>query len=204
MSRLQLEDIFGEGVDYNTGNEVLRILHGRRVTGALVDRGIQMDEDTKIPKEALNRALDWLRQKYPVDEQIAAELWAEAESAKVNQQYIERAEQLGLYKRDPDAVDEDDGYSTTVTGRSAIDDFKAFHEERRKREKEERKKSGEEARTQKMEMVRQEEKEKGQLEMQDRIQKRREERARKGQVSEGEINVQELSAVSLRTVSLKV
>lgn len=165
-----------------------------------------MDDAGQVKEAELLSALEWLRSHYPVDEQRAAERWVESESAKVSQGYIDRAEQLGLFKKGTGAEykaesadqlnDADEGaYSTTVTGRSALDELKAFHEKRAKEEKEERTKSGEEQKVTELRMAKQEQREQVALARDERIAKKREGRAKKGMVTqEGE--VPELSTVS--------
>jgi len=145
-----------------------------------------MDGNDQIPEDALSKALEWLRKKYPIDEASAAESWAEAESQKLGQQYIERAERLGLYKKIEPENQDDGAYSTTLTGRSALEELRDFHKKRREDEKQEKMKTGEYQREQSMQLAKQEEREQAKMELYERIEQRREARRKKGMVSEEE------------------
>lgn len=160
-TRAELLDIFKQDVDYNEGNEVLRILHGRRVTGALVDRGVQMD-DSNIPQEALVVALSWLRAKYPVDEQSAAAAWADMEARRVEGDYIARAERLGLYKPTEESA-QSQSSTDSIYGKSAIEEFKEFHAQRRAKEAKEKEASGETQKVQELALAKKVEREEKQL-----------------------------------------
>lgn len=166
-----------------------------------------MDDAGETTEAELLSALEWLRKNYPVDEQRAAERWAESESAKVSQGYIDRAEQLGLFKKGTGAeykaksaeqlADADEGaYSTTVTGRSALEELKVYHEKKAKEEKEERIKSGEEQKVTELRLAKQEQREQVALARDERIAKRREERAKKGMVTQEE-EVPDMSTVGI-------
>ncbi|KAG9206063.1 hypothetical protein G6514_006342 [Epicoccum nigrum] len=68
------------------GNNVLRILHHRRTAGSLADYGVDnLGAQYKHVDGALAlKGLDWLREKYPVDEALAAEQWAEKEANRIS------------------------------------------------------------------------------------------------------------------------
>jgi rhomboid-like protein len=68
------------------GNNVLRILHHRRTAGSLADYGVDNlgAQYTHVDRTLALKGLDWLREKYPVDEAVAAEQWAEKEANRIS------------------------------------------------------------------------------------------------------------------------
>ena len=199
QSRDSLAQIFGQtDVEYETGNKVLRILHQRRVVGSLVDKGVQIAGSHNVKNDSLQNALGWLRDKYPVDEQASAELWAENEAERLEGTYIARAEKLGLYK--PLSGDEKQQELSTTTksvyGVSVIDEFKKFHEDRRAREAKEKEESGETQRTQEMALAKREERESKQAVVEAKRAQRQERRALMGMVTPEPMPVPEMSNAS--------
>ncbi|KAF2804896.1 uncharacterized protein BDZ99DRAFT_467133 [Mytilinidion resinicola] len=88
------------------GNRVLSILHTRRLTGSLAERGISgVDEAlgldlSDISQEQMMQALEYLRASFPVDEEAAAADWAEAEAARIEREVLAaRGVNLGLLKK---------------------------------------------------------------------------------------------------------
>jgi rhomboid-like protein len=82
--------------------QVLQDLQYRRVTGSLAGQGISFPGNADITPEHAERGLNWLRENYPVDEEMAAAVWAEEEAANLEAQYTQRAEELWLYKKNGD------------------------------------------------------------------------------------------------------
>ncbi|KAF2745393.1 hypothetical protein M011DRAFT_426979 [Sporormia fimetaria CBS 119925] len=80
-----ISQIFGPGVSQADGNNVLRILHHRRTSGSLVDYGVGNlgARYANVKMAQANKALEWLREKYPVNEAQAAEAWAEREANRI-------------------------------------------------------------------------------------------------------------------------
>ena len=128
------------------------MIHERRVTGSLVDRGLKVDE-TGVPREALTRALTWLRKKYPLDEQDAATRWAGKEVEKAEGSYVARAERLGLINRPSELAQQSESTSSLNTRDSVIDQMQEYNRQRGIREAEERRKSGEEERSHEMQLA---------------------------------------------------
>lgn len=193
ISKKDLDTIFHHSMIYEEGNKMLQILHSRRVTGALVDQGIYIAGTHTVPEEALRSALEWLRAKYPVDEQSAADMWAQQEAEKLEESYIARAERIGLYKKveDPSEISTRNVYGTD----SVIDDFKRYHEERRKKEAEEKQKSGVTQQEQELRLARRDEREK-EKEVRARVQaEKNEKRALAGMATVGQEHVPELTTV---------
>lgn len=78
--------IFGRRLSPAEGNNVLRILHHRRTSGSLADYGVDNLGKiyTHVDRALALKGLDWLREKYPVDEAVAAEQWAEKEANRIS------------------------------------------------------------------------------------------------------------------------
>ena len=101
-SQTQINAIFqGEDVDKDTGNYILSVMHWRRMSGALIDVGIEFPKDSGVTSEQALRGLKYVRTLAPnFDEQGAGETWVEEESQRLQDQIQERSIKLGLYKRD--------------------------------------------------------------------------------------------------------
>ena len=113
---------------------ILRTLHERRVIGSLMEKGLQWDQETELPDEAFTNALEWLRKTYPIDEQYAAGRWAQSEELAMEQEYISRAERLGIYR--PRETSKK-AYGPTNSSASVLEEMRIYNE---KKEKEEKKK----------------------------------------------------------------
>jgi len=100
LDQTTIAQIFGTHVDEATGNHVLRLMNYRRRSGSLIDVGASFPPETGISSQVAIKALDYLRAQNPdFDEQGAGAAWAEAEVNRVEQEYMNRAESLGLYKK---------------------------------------------------------------------------------------------------------
>jgi rhomboid-like protein len=80
-----IKRIFGPKLSAADGNNVLRILHHRRTAGSLADYGVDNlgSQYTHVDRETALKGLEWLREKYPIDEARAAEEWAEKEANRI-------------------------------------------------------------------------------------------------------------------------
>lgn len=80
-----IQRIFGRRLSAQDGNNVLRILHHRRTAGSLADYGVDNlgKQFTHVNREMALKGLEWLREKYPIDEARAAEEWAEKEANRI-------------------------------------------------------------------------------------------------------------------------
>jgi hypothetical protein len=91
--------VFDHKLDVRTGNRVLYELHKRRITGSIVDLGTYF-KDLKVTPDQAEKALQWLRQRFPVDEATAGERYAEREvaahKAAVSEGLIAKAKKWGL------------------------------------------------------------------------------------------------------------
>lgn len=86
LNRAQIRRIFGPDMPVGEGNNVLRILHHRRTSGSLVDCGIDnlgARYESLVDRQSAEKALQWLRDEYPIDEARAAEEWAEKEANRI-------------------------------------------------------------------------------------------------------------------------
>ena len=84
-------------------NQLLRVLHGRRVDGTLeLPLPKEFDATLRRYPDAKDNGLRWLRQSYPIDEEEAILQRFEREEAMQEQQnpsdLLRRGEALGLYK----------------------------------------------------------------------------------------------------------
>jgi hypothetical protein len=161
LSQLQVASILGPGLTFDQGMEILQEIQYRRVTGSLADKGIVFDERPEFSQDHRLRALEWLRDNYPVDEEAAAAEYAEEIAEELQKDLEERAKNLRLYKRDDAEVEEgredevvvDEQYdkiplredqTRDITGESALQARKQYVEASRKKAKIEAEKAAEE------------------------------------------------------------
>ena len=85
VSEPTIHRIFGRKLSGHDGNNVLRILHHRRTAGSLADYGVDNlgKQYTHVSRDTALKGLEWLREKYPIDEARAAEEWAEKEANRI-------------------------------------------------------------------------------------------------------------------------
>ncbi|TVY40283.1 Rhomboid protein, mitochondrial [Lachnellula subtilissima] len=108
--------IFGKGVDAKTANQILRVLHGLRVSGTLEDPD---SARLKAPFEGLlvKRGLSWLRKNVPVDEVMNAGLRAEQELEAMNLETVQDSIKIGLWRPNSREI----GEGESPYGRSSLD-----------------------------------------------------------------------------------
>lgn len=149
LDQTTIVGIFGPNMDDIKGNQVLRLVNYRRISGSLIDVGVSFPQDLGISEQTAIKALDYLRQKYPeFNEQEAGAAWAESEIMKAEQEYMDRAENLGLYRREkgePAIQPQGTDYGRSRYGDSAL---AALRKENKSRwmEEDRKKKEAEEAR----------------------------------------------------------
>lgn len=110
----------GEEVSADTaGNYILSVMHWRRMSGALIDTGLDFPRRSGVTRDQALRGLQYVRTIAPqFDEQEAGQRWAEEESLRLQEEIQERSIKLGIYKRDPeDVVEEDESQQGTAYGR---------------------------------------------------------------------------------------
>lgn len=151
---LEAEDVvalFGPNITTAAANELLRILHGRRVAGTLEDPSVLINT-AHFGRKHQSIALDYLRQHLPVDEIANAGLRAEDELAALedgDEGGEEEAGEPGSMSRLKMYKGADAQSKKSVYGTSALDAIRAQNEakwkaklarqeeEQRKREEEE-------------------------------------------------------------------
>lgn len=93
LNQREVNQIFGAHLEAERANELLRILHGRRVAGTLNDPNLQVNT-AQFSDTDKRKALQYLRENIPVDEVINAGLRAEDElrflEEQVQEQELER------------------------------------------------------------------------------------------------------------------
>ncbi|PNS19730.1 Presenilins-associated rhomboid-like protein, mitochondrial [Sphaceloma murrayae] len=131
-------------------------MNWRRQSGALIDKQIDFPEEFGISRTQAFEALLYLRKAYPdFDEQAAGVAWAEDQINEVSQEYVARAEKLGLYRRatNDDQNDEQAPATDDVYGESQLVRMRRSNEARAQSEEEarlEREKAEEAARIAKL------------------------------------------------------
>jgi rhomboid-like protein len=121
------------------GNTLLKVLHSRRVNGTLdLDLPPKLALQLSRYPNALNDALQWLRQEYPIDEDAAILRRIEREEAgEGNEELITRAENLGLYKPQSGAYGAKLGEDGNIMGESELQKLRRENELKADREQEE-------------------------------------------------------------------
>ncbi|TKA60185.1 hypothetical protein B0A55_11527, partial [Friedmanniomyces simplex] len=119
LSQLEVNSIFGnEGVDIDNGNYILSVMHWRRMSGALVDSGLDFPRRSGVTKEQALQALQHVRSLDPgFDEQAAGQRWAEEETVRLQGEIQQRAIDVGIYKMDPEYYEGEEADQGTAEGR---------------------------------------------------------------------------------------
>lgn len=103
LSQPEINAIFDtDALDADTGNYILSVMHWRRMSGALIDTGLDFPRRSGVTQETALKGLQYVRTVVPgFDEQEAGQRWAEEESLRLQDEIKERSIKLGIYKRDP-------------------------------------------------------------------------------------------------------
>lgn len=138
-SQAEIDAIFGtEGMDVETGNYILSVMQWRRLSGALIDVGLDFPIIRQISRSQALQGLEYLRSlDSAFDEQAAGSRWAEEETERLRDELRERAVSLKLYKADPVEEEESDQgteYGREKTGASALQQMRQYNEEKWERE----------------------------------------------------------------------
>ncbi|TVY22251.1 Rhomboid protein, mitochondrial [Lachnellula hyalina] len=139
ISQNEVLGIFGKGVDAKTANQILRVLHGLRVSGTLEDPN---SARLKAPFEGLliKRGLSWLRKNVPVDEVMNAGLRAEQELEALNLETVQDSIKIGLWRPNSREI----GEGESPYGKSSFDKIREDEAKRldeMEKESEEKRKS---------------------------------------------------------------
>lgn len=146
LSHAEIKAIFGsEDLDVDTGNYILSVMQWRRLSGALIDVGLDFPARRGVSRNEAFRALEYLRSVDPsFDEEGAGAVWAAEETERLRDELRERAVSLKLYKADPVEEEESDQgteYGRERSGGSALQAMREHNEavwEREQAEKEAR------------------------------------------------------------------
>ncbi|KAH0133593.1 rhomboid-domain-containing protein, partial [Aureobasidium melanogenum] len=88
LDQATIAEIFGPDMHCDDGNHILRLMHYRRLSGSLIDVGVDFPRESGISPEMATKALEYIRTLDPAfDENEAGAAWAESEIMKVEQQY---------------------------------------------------------------------------------------------------------------------
>ena len=109
-SQPEINAIFnGEDVDVDTGNYILSVMHWRRMSGALIDVGLQFPTGSGVTREQVLKGLEYVRAQMPdVDEAGNGSRWAQEEEQRLRDEIEARAVKVGLYKPKAEDLVEDD------------------------------------------------------------------------------------------------
>lgn len=136
LSDAELRLIFGRGkINSKLGNRTLGFLHARRLEGTL-DLDLPADIARTVRQPQIDAALQWLRAKYPIDEDAAILARIEREDHEAEQKLVRRAEQLGLYKPQSGSYQAELGEDNSVYGKSVLKEAREENEARLLDEKE--------------------------------------------------------------------
>lgn len=138
-TQAEIDAIFGtKGMDVDTGNYILSVMQWRRLSGALIDVGLEFPRRTSVLRSQALKGLDYLRSlDSSFDEQAAGARWAEEETERLREELRERAVSLKLYKADPAEEEESDQgteYGREKSGQSALEKMRQYNEAKWERE----------------------------------------------------------------------
>ncbi|PGH15830.1 hypothetical protein AJ79_02211 [Helicocarpus griseus UAMH5409] len=136
LSATEISQIFGqEQIPVPLANRMLRILQERRVSGT-IDVDLPADIKDVVSEEVTLTGLDWLREKYPMDEDAAILKRIEREAKEEEQRLIRRGQELGLYKPQSGVFDKPVEKEGDVYGRSLLKEERERNEQKFKEEQE--------------------------------------------------------------------
>ncbi|KAH7328968.1 hypothetical protein B0I35DRAFT_343778, partial [Stachybotrys elegans] len=144
LSDAEVAKVFGPDMNTAAANQLLRILHGRRVAGTLYDPAFSV-HTAQYSEEEMEKALKYLRKMVRVQEELNAGLRAEDELAEIEQENAEaekakeekakeeKAQEEKTQEKDP----KEEGEAVAVKpdpvyGRSGLDEIRARNIAKRK------------------------------------------------------------------------
>ncbi|KAK2753434.1 hypothetical protein FQN55_003563 [Onygenales sp. PD_40] len=135
----EVSRIFGGKKQLNAPliNRMLRILQERRVTGR-IDVELPADVKVGVSEDTITTGLNWLRKRYPMDEDAAILKRFEREEIEEEQRLIRRGLELGLYKPQSGKFDKPIEKEGDVYGKSVLQEVRESNEARAKVEVEKR------------------------------------------------------------------
>ena len=117
ISKGRISEILGPGVTLEVGNRLLQTLQDLRSSGRL-------DEEVTAPgvdEVTVAKALAWLRNQYPLDEDAAIMRRIEEEERESDAELLANAERIGIYKPQQNS-------ETSRHGRSGLDAIREHYE----------------------------------------------------------------------------
>lgn len=130
LSATEIKAIFGStSTSAALGNRALELLQTQRLEGT-IDQDLPTDITQRIPEPQIAKALAWLREKYPVDEDAAILARFEREEREEEQKLVRRAEALGLYKPQSGSYDAELGENQSPYGKSSLKEYREHNEKR--------------------------------------------------------------------------
>ncbi|KAM0564368.1 hypothetical protein ACHAPJ_000581 [Fusarium lateritium] len=144
LTEAEVQKIFGKGINAKRANQLLRIIHGRRVAGTLQDPAFAI-HTSSFTKDQMAKGLEYLRRSSPVDEVMNAGLRAEDELAQMEAEQ-EAAEKKKKAKKAKQAAKKGEGEAEAeaeapptpaytpdpVYGHSKLDEIRAENVAKRK------------------------------------------------------------------------
>ncbi|CAG8046112.1 unnamed protein product [Penicillium salamii] len=126
----EIKAIFGPSkFNPKLGNRILNTLQGHRLTGTL-DSELPADIVRAVNQQQIDTAMDWLRNRYPVDEDAAIIARIEREDQAEQDKLMRRAERLGLYKPQSGSYEAELGEEGSPYGRSVLKEAREQNERR--------------------------------------------------------------------------
>ncbi|OAX81415.1 hypothetical protein ACJ72_04243 [Emergomyces africanus] len=137
LSALEISQIFGreQQISVPLGNRMLRLLQERRVTGT-IDVDLPADIKKVVTEDTIMTGLEWLRKRYPMDEDAAILKRIEREEIEEEQKLIKRGQELGLYKPQSGKFDKPIEKEGDVYGKSVLQEHREANERKNKLEDE--------------------------------------------------------------------
>lgn len=135
LSAYQLSQIFGTRVSAALGNRILKVLHGRRLSGTL-DLDLPQDLARTVRPQLFEKGLKWLRHNHPVDEEAAILARIEREEQEEDNRVAERFTRLGLDKPQSGKYGAELAEGGDVYGRSVLQDIRKTNEKANKKQEE--------------------------------------------------------------------
>jgi len=126
-SKSKLKEVFGDHIDQERGLYILNVMYWRRMSGALIDSGLEFPKNSGVTKEMALDGLHYIRTLDPgFDEEAAGQQWVHEESIRLQNEIRERSVRLGLYKdmpeEDVDEAAEEKPQQGTAYGRERYKD----------------------------------------------------------------------------------
>ena len=139
LSQQRISEIAGPGLDVKAGNELLRILQWRRLSGTINDYEVSPIPEKESDRQVMIKALTYLRAKYPVNEKAAERAWAEAEVKRLEKELKKVEEVKFVYGPQQGPSKHSKSYIQEMMQKAQEEKRKRMKELERRREREMRK-----------------------------------------------------------------